>query len=79
LKYRSNKSKVYFINKYSWGVIYIEITMKTTIFISRLIPRAGIEILENAGFVVRSIRKTGFSPRKNCWPDVGGKTVCSVF
>ena len=31
--------------------------MKTTIFISRLIPRAGIEILENAGFVVEINQK----------------------
>jgi glyoxylate reductase len=52
LKFRKNESNVYHISNYTGEIIYLEITMKTTIFISRRIPEAGIEILEGAGFVV---------------------------
>jgi len=37
---------------YTWQIIYLEIPMKTTIFISQPIPRAGIEMLEEAGLNV---------------------------
>ncbi len=52
LKFRKNKSNVYHIIDYTGKIIYLEMTMQTTIFISRKIPAAAIEILEAAGFVV---------------------------